>query len=246
VSETVAGLQIAFHPANVRHMKFRILAAILALGASAFGSSQKPKVTVRFHAEVNPNDGTSFAMPVNLQYARRAAHVARVPAFSEKQIRAIYPFQADDGTWGCFFQLDDQGRIRLETMSSEQMHTALVLFVGTKTGQHQVIDMLIDKTISTGAITVPRGMTAAEVVVLKQQFPVIGEEKNRKKVADPKPKKVDPSDFRAAREGDLDTNYPKPKPLPLPPEPAPQRKVPGPPAVPRDKLNDLDLPRLRD
>jgi hypothetical protein len=231
-------------------MKFRILAAILALGASAFGSSQKPKVTVRFHAEVNPNDGTSFAMPVNLQYARRAAHVARVPAFSEKQIRAIYPFEAADGTWGCYFQLDDQGRIRLETMSSEQMHTALVLFIGTKLGQHQVVDMLIDKIISTGAITVPRGMTAAEVVVLKEQFPVIGEEKNkRKKVAEPKPKKTDPNDFRAEREGDLQTNYPKPKPLPLPPmepEPTPQRKIPGPPAVPKDKLNELDLPRLRD
>ena len=228
-------------------MKFRILAVILAFGASAFGSSSKPKVTVRFHAEVNPNDGTSFAMPVNLQYQRRAAHVSRVPVFNEKQIQAIYPFEADDGTWGCYFQLDVQGRIRLETMSSEQMHTALVLFLGTKSGQHQVIDMLIDKPISTGAITVPRGMTAAEVVVMKEQFPVIGEEKNkRKKVAEPKPKKVDPNDYRKEREADLQTNYPKPKPLPLPPEPAPQQKVPGPPAVPKDKLNELDLPRLRD
>ncbi len=230
-------------------MKFRILAAILAMGASALGSSQKPKVTVRFHPEVNPNDGATFSMPVKLQYQRRAAYVARVPVFSEKQIKAIYPFPADDGTWGCFFQLDDQGRIRLESVSSEQLHTALVLFIGTKTGQHQVIDMLIDKPITSGTITIPRGMTEAEVFVMKQQFPVIGEEKGKKKKAkEEPPKKDDIMDSRAAREAELRRNQTMPappiqRPLPDPAEPAPR---PSTPAVPKDKLNELDLPRLRD
>jgi hypothetical protein len=233
-------------------MKFRIVAAILALGASAFGSSQKPKITIRFHPEVNPNDGSSMAMPVNLHYARRAAYVARVPAFAEKQIKAIYPFESDDGSWGCFFQLNDQGRIRLETMSTEQLNTAIVMYVGTKMGQHQVIDMLIDKPITSGTITIPRGLTPAEVVVMREQFPVIGETKGKKK-KEPElpPQPSDPKDARKAREAELMTNYPKrpgeyvPEERPTTPPPTKQKGRSAPP-VPKDKLNELDLPRLRD
>ena len=148
-------------------MKFRIAVAVLALGSAAFGSSQKPMVTVRFHAEANPNDGNSFVMPAKLQYLQRDASLGRVPSLSERNIKKIYPFQADDGSWGCVFQFDEQGRIRLETMSSEQMHTALVLIVGTKQGQHQVLDMLIDRPVTSGSLTVPRGLTAIEVTVMK-------------------------------------------------------------------------------
>src|SRR5947207_3433055 len=113
-------------------MNFRVAAAVFAMCASAFGMSQQPKVSIRFHAEANPSDGPSFVMPAKLQNLRRDASLARVPAIYEKQIKAIYPFPANDGSWGCVFQLDAQGRIRLETMSSEQLHTALVLYVSTK------------------------------------------------------------------------------------------------------------------
>jgi hypothetical protein len=229
-------------------MKFRIALAALAMGASAFGMSQKPKVTVRFHPEVNPNDGTSFSMPVKLQYLRRDAHLSRVPSFSEKQIKAIYPFPADDGTWGCHFQLDEQGRIRLEAMSSEQLNTALVLFVATKGGQHQVIDMLIDRPVTTGAITIPRGLTAAEVVVMKTQFPVLGEEKVKKK-KQPEPKKDDVTDWRMAREMDpragqraavpWTTNAGRPS------APPPSSATPA-DAARQQKLREIDLPRFRD
>ena len=149
---------------------------------------------MRFHSEANPNDGTSFAMPAKLQYLQRDVHLNRVPSLSEKQIKKIYPFPAEDGSWGCVFQFDEQGRIRLETMSSEQQHTALVLFVGTKQGQHQVIDMLIDRPVTNGTFTVPRGLTAIEVAVMKTQFPVLGEEKVKKQKKKPE-KKDDVTDW---------------------------------------------------
>ena len=234
-------------------MKFRIAIVALALGASAFGMSQKPKVSVRFHPEVNPNDGASFAMPVKLHYLRRDAHLSRVPAINEKQIKAIYPFAADDGTWGCHFQFDDQGKIRLETMSSEQTNTALVLFVSTKLGQHQVIDMLIDRPVTSGAITVPRGLTPAEVVVLREQFPVLGEvKKGKKKKAEPEPKKDDVTDWRMARPTNsrrsdntgIPTPIPTAAPTGVPPRTAPA--APAAPSVPRNTLRDLDLPRVQD
>lgn len=228
-------------------MFVRTAIAALALCASAFAGSQKPKVSVRFHPEVNPNDGTSFAMPVKLHYLRRDAHLSRVPAMNEKQIKAIYPFPADDGTYGCHFQFDEQGRIRLETMSSEQLNTALVLFVSTKSGQHQVIDMLIDKPVTNGAITIPRGLTPAEVVVMKMQFPVIGETKGKKKPKkeDEPAKPADVTDWRLARKTDPSRNPQAAIPTATPPG-QPPRATPANPSTSREQLRNLDLPRVQD
>jgi len=169
-------------------MQIRTLLAMLALtAASALGMSQKVKVTVRFHTETNKQDGDTFAMPVHLQYQNRDTHLDRIPALSEKQIQTILPFRATDGSWGCAFQLNESGRIRLETMSSESRGTSLVVFIGTKTGQHQIVDMIIDHIVSDGTITIPRGITDIEMLVLRQQFKVLGAEK-------PKPIKKEAKD----------------------------------------------------
>ena len=229
-------------------MKFRIAVAALALalGASVFGASQKPKVSIRFHAEANPHDGSSFAMPVKLQYMRRDAHLNRVPAFSERQVQTIFPFQADDGTCGCVFKLDAQGRIRLETMSSEQLNTALVVFVATKHGQHQVMDMLIDRPVTTGMITVPRGFTAIEIAVMKEQFPVIGEEKDKdkKKKKKAEPEKEDVTNWGIDRKRDEPGRQPVDvRPAPAASAVAPARTVQP---VSKQKLRELDLPRVAD
>ena len=136
--------------------------------------SQKAEITVRFHTEANPNDGESFATPVNLFYQHRQVYLSRVPDVSEKQIEKILPYPAKDGSWGCVFKLNSQGRMRLETMSGEIRGSALVVFVSTKSGQHQVADMIIDRPVSDGIITIPRGLTEFEIALLKKQFKIIG------------------------------------------------------------------------
>jgi hypothetical protein len=40
-----------------------------------------------------------------------------------------------------------------------------------------VIDMLIDKPVRDGIITIPRGMTELEMTALTKEFPVIGKKK---------------------------------------------------------------------
>ncbi len=191
-------LQIPIRTTKLRAMEIRTLIAVLALTcASALGMSQKVKVTVRFHTETNKQDGDTFAMPVHLQYQNRDAHLDRVPAFSEKQIQTILPFRATDGSWGCAFQLNDSGRIRLETLSSESRGTSLVVFIGTKTGQHQVVDMIIDRIVSNGTISIPRGITDIEMLVLRQQFKVPGE---GKPMPVKKETKEDVTDWRINRE----------------------------------------------
>ena len=195
---TPAGLQIPILRPKLRAMHIRTFLALLALAStSAPGMSQKPKVTIRFHTEANKQDGGTFSMPVHLQYQQRDTHIERIPALSEKQIQTIFPFRATDGSWGCAFQFNESGRIRLETMSSESRGTSLVVFIGTKTGQHQVADMIIDRIVNDGVISVPRGITDIEMLVLRQQFKILGAEKPK---PEKKEKKEDITDWRINRE----------------------------------------------
>lgn len=215
---------------QIRH----IIAASLLACTTAFAGSSKPKVTVRFHTETNARDGSTFAMPIKLQYQQRDTFLKRVPDFSERNIRSIFPFRNADNTWGCAFKLDEQGRIRLETMSSEAQGSALVVFIGTKAGQHQVIDMRIDRPVTDGIIMVPRGMTELEVTVLKEQFVVMGEEKKKKTK-----KEEDPT------QSTTEPGVPPSRSLPAPgqSEPPPSRKPAGKPAR---SLPEPALPRVAD
>jgi hypothetical protein len=116
-------------------------------------------------------DGERFANPVKLLYPPRDAFVQKVPTISERQIKSMYPYQAVDGSWGCAFQLDASGRLALEVLSTEKRGSSVVVFIGTKSGAHQVIDMKVDKVITDGIVTIPRGLTEMEVEALKKNFP---------------------------------------------------------------------------
>ncbi len=211
-------------------MKFSTRFALLLAAAASLGMSSTPKVTVRFHSEANANDTSSFAKPIKLAYAQREAHINRVPEFSERNILAIFPWKTADGTWGCAFKLNGSGRIRLETISSDNRGAAIVAFIGTKNGMHQVIDMVIDKPITDGIVAIPRGITDIEMLVLRKQFKVLGEEPEKKdKKKEEKP--ALPADTRADRS--------RAQKLPPLPDNAPRKKGA------RD-TQEPDLPRIAD
>ena len=199
--------------------------------------SSKPKVSIRFYTEVNSQVGSTFAMQAHLENMKRDVYLNRVPEFSDLQIKAIYPFPASDGTWGCAFQLSEQGRIRLETLSTESRGTALVVVIGTKKGQHQVTDMLIDRPVTDGVITVPKGITDIELAVMRKQFKVLGEEKEKPV----KEKKDDGTDWGIDRSRPVAPTTP----------PIRQRTFrETPPTQPdptlKRRASELDLPRLAD
>lgn len=152
-----------------------ILVSLLSLGAA----KKQPGLTVRFHVEANAQDTERFSSPVQLRYPPRAAYIEKIPSLSERNIKAIYPFKAADGTWGCAFQLDNSGRVGLEVLSTERRGSALVVFTGTKTGSHQVIDMLIDRPIKDGIVTVQHGLTDLEMQALRKQYPLVGQPAKR-------------------------------------------------------------------
>lgn len=155
-------------------MRFaRFLLSALALCLLAMGDHPRD-LTVRFFAEANERDGAPFTTPVKLGNPPRDAFLQKVPIVHEKQIRAIYPYRAADGTWGCAFKLDANGRLALEVVSTDKRGTFLIGFIGAKKGSHRLPDLIIDRTVTDGIVNVPRGLTDLEVATLSHEFKVLG------------------------------------------------------------------------
>jgi hypothetical protein len=151
-----------------------------ALGLAFLGMGDKPIVTVRFFIEANSQDTEHFASPVRLQNPPREAYIEKIPEIHDHMIHAVYPFQSKEGTWGCAFQLDESGRIALEVLSTTHRGRSIVVFVATKSGTHQVIDMLVDKPIHDGIISIPYGLTELEIAAITKTWPTIGQKKKKK------------------------------------------------------------------
>jgi hypothetical protein len=139
--------------------------------------SKPPKITVRFFAEANARDGGSFASPYKMTNPPGDIYLQKVPAIHEKQISSIFPFRAADGSWGCAFRLDNDGRINLEVVSNERRGKALIGFIGTSRGTHPAVEMIIDRNVPDGVISIPRGLTDMEISVLAKEFKVSGGER---------------------------------------------------------------------
>jgi len=160
--------------------KFRFISLVL-LALALAGFSQKLKhCTVTFHVEANKKDGGPFSVPVMVKNPPREIFVEKMASITEREIQSIFPFAANDGTMGCAFKLDDHGRVWLDSLSIEHLGQSLVAFINNR----QVIDMIIDKRVSDGIITIQSGLTNEEIEILKMKFPLITNGKHKAKKAD--------------------------------------------------------------
>jgi hypothetical protein len=164
----------------------RLLAALAAVIACFIAAAKPPAFTVRFYAETTGQDTDRFSQPVALKNPPRQAFVEKTPTISERQIAGVYTYPAPDGTFAAVFKLDGDGRIALESVTTQKRGRALVGYVGTKKGSHQVTDMVIDRPVLDGIIVIQSGLTALEVESLKKEFkPVLP----KGATPEPKPKK---------------------------------------------------------
>ena len=154
---------------------------LISLAIGCLGLAKKPNITVRFHIEANERDGQPFAMPVKFHNPPRDGFMTQIPAISERNITGIFPFPAADGTFGCAFKLDNFGRTALETMSLSNRGASVIAFVATKSGTHQVIDMVVDKVIRDGIISIPSGLTQLEIEALEKEYKGMGQFGNKRK-----------------------------------------------------------------
>jgi len=99
--------------------------------------------------------------------------IQKMPWITEHDVAAFAPYPARDGTFGALFQLDDHGRVVLDTLSVEHRGDLLFVFINGR----MITQLQIDKRVSDGKIFVPSGLSAADVDLMKKQWRSLGQRK---------------------------------------------------------------------
>jgi hypothetical protein len=129
----------------------------------------------RVHVEANPNDTAAFSTSVPALLSGKRLAIERIPRLSESDVVAFYPYPAKDGSYGALFQLDEHGRLALDTLSVEQRGRLLFVLVNGR----PVAELQIDQRVTDGRIYVASGLTNADIAALKKCWRLIGEKKKR-------------------------------------------------------------------
>src|SRR5438093_10088252 len=154
-------------------MKILRLFALCLLWAPVAGVAKQSHCTLRVHAQANPRDTEVFATSVRTQVSGKEVAIEKMPWISERDVMAFSPYAARDGTFGALFQLDDHGRVVLDTLSVERRGGFLFVFINGR----MITELQIDKRVSDGKIYIPSGLTAADVELMKKQWRLIGQRK---------------------------------------------------------------------
>jgi hypothetical protein len=129
--------------------------------------------TFRVHAQANPQDTDVFSMSARSTSSGKDIAIQKLPWITEHDVMACSPYPAQNGTFGALFQLDDHGRVVLDTLSVERRGGFLFVFINDR----MITELQIDKRVSDGKIYIPSGLTAVDVELMKKQWRLIGQRK---------------------------------------------------------------------
>jgi hypothetical protein len=129
--------------------------------------------TFRVHAQANPRDTDTFSISTRATSSGKDVAIQKLPWITEHDVMAFSPYPARDGTFGALFQLDDHGRVVLDTLSVERRGGFLFVLIKRR----KITEQQIHKRESDGKIYVPSGLTAADVELMKKQWRLPGERK---------------------------------------------------------------------
>lgn len=101
----------------------------------------------------------------------------RVPEVSTKDILSFAPFPADDGSYGILISLKDHAAKRLAAVTNIGQNRYLISMLNGR-----VVDgVLIDKPVEDGKLVIWKGATLADIAILDESYPRIGQEGKKKK-----------------------------------------------------------------
>lgn len=99
--------------------------------------------------------------------------IQKTPWITEHDVAAFSPYPSQNGTFGALFQLDEHGRVILDTLSVEHRGDLLFVFINGR----MITQLQIDKRVSDGKIFIPSGLTAADIELMRKQWHSPGERK---------------------------------------------------------------------
>src|SRR5438045_5357020 len=145
----------------------------LPIAQKAVWAAKPRHCILRVHAQANPRDTEIFATSVRAQLSGKDVAIEKMPWISEQDVVAFSPYPARDGTYGALLQLDEHGRVVLDTLSVERRGSFLFVFVNG----HPVTELEVDKRVSDGKIYIPSGLTAGDIESMKRDWHLIGQRK---------------------------------------------------------------------
>src|SRR5215475_5355061 len=144
---------------------------VFCLAFALIDSAAKQRhCTFRVHAQANPRDTDVFSIPARTTSSGKDVAIQKLAWITEHDIIAFSPYPARDGTLGALFQLDEHGRVVLETLSIEHRGGFLFVFINGR----MITELQIDKRVSDGKIYIPSGLTGADVELMKKEWRLLG------------------------------------------------------------------------
>src|SRR2546421_2488813 len=140
------------------------LAVFIGLTIASQGEA-KTYSTIRVHAEADASNGPVFS--TQLKFLGRMVTIEKVPTLSENDVTGFQTYRAADGTNGALFQLNDHGRLALDTVSVERRGGVLFVFINGR----PITELRVDRRVSDGKIYIASGLTANDIELLKKDWP---------------------------------------------------------------------------
>ncbi|MEY2565128.1 MAG: hypothetical protein QOH88_3321 [Verrucomicrobiota bacterium] len=152
-------------------MRTAVVAILISLLALPVCEGKRHS-TLRVHTEANENDGAVFATKIRTQ-SGRDRFIQKIPAISENDVIGFAVYPAADGTRGVLLELNDHGRLALDTLSIERRGTWLFIFVNGR----PITELQIDRRVSDGRIYIASGLTSTDIALMRKDWPLLPQRK---------------------------------------------------------------------
>ncbi|MEY4299329.1 MAG: hypothetical protein RIR25_565 [Verrucomicrobiota bacterium] len=147
------------------------LAALLCVAGA-----KKPVIDLRIHAQGSEAEAPTFAIPATLLNGQ-PVFLQRMALITQSEVDAIYPFAAAGGSQGVYLKLGAHGSRLLQQHTMVKQGELLVVMLNGR----MVSNLLIDRPIDDGILSIPRGLSPDDIAVMETVFPVVGQEGKKKK-----------------------------------------------------------------
>ena len=154
-------------------MRAVFFAALCLFALLAPALAKERHCALRVHAQANARDGSVFSSTIRSQFSGKNVVIEKTPSLSERDVVAFRPYPAPDGSYGVLLQFDDHGKIALDALSIERRGSYLFIFVNGRA----LTELQVDRRVSDGKIYLPSGMSAADIELMRKDWPLIGERK---------------------------------------------------------------------
>lgn len=162
---------------NSRVFAFVILVSLLCPLAWAGGKKDvAPVISFHFESDATDNPKMIFQQAAG----GKMRFFGRTPDVNSKDIAAFAPFPSDDGGYGVLFVLKEHAGKRLAALTNANQGRFILSILNGR-----VVDgVQIDKPVEDGKLVVWKGVTLADIALLDESLPRVGQDPKKKKKKD--------------------------------------------------------------